>query len=376
MSESQQNQILSHTHFKTFLKHYLSQHIIVDVQATFLGHNSMLDLIKEIGKLCLCRDPNLPRRLTDSQQALAHRHPDIIRAEQARVEVKKRIASAHSSMKQAAGSLDGIEYGQLCRQIRVMKQRAERAVLDKALRDYHSTADLNHMVVQLMGEEPASQILTLVEHTIADCNWLADNLFDPVTDESFTNIVETMSRLCSQLEGKGRRDVSGPGDDTNPFTHGSGPGDGLSKPRLVPDADIQPTQPCVGAASPAHCDRAITAATAVTTAKAAVPHTVRQAQKRLTMRTCLFCFGNPQRSRAQRFPTTASLRNHYCMIHFQYQIDTFLCPVPSCDKIVLDPNHFANHAVTVHKSDLGVRASIMKVQKHSVKPGTLIPFRL
>jgi len=341
------------------------------VQAAFLGQDSLSGLIKEIGKLCLRRDPNLPKRLTDSQRALAHRHPDIIGVEQAKVELKREIESVYSSMKQAAESPEGIKYRRLYSQGRAMKLREERAALAKTLHDYHSTADLDHMVAQLKGEEPSSQILAPVNHVIPDRNWLAGNLFDPVTDESFANIVETMSRLCSQSEGKGRRNFGGPRHDVKSLVHSPMPCDSPPKPLLEADAHVRPTQLAVDAARPGRRDQAAAATTAV-----AIPLTIPQTQKRLTTRTCLFCFGNPQRSRAQRFPTTASLRNHYRMVHFQYQIGAFPCPIPTCDKIILDPNHFANHAVTIHKSDLGVRASIMKVQERSVKPGTLIPFRL
>ncbi len=330
----------------------------------------MSNMIKEIGKLCLRRDPNLPRRLTDSQRASAHQHPDIISAEQAIVGLQKKVSLVHSICRQAADSPKGIEYKRLRSQIRAMKLREERAALKEALRHYHSTADLDHMVAQLKGEEPSSRLLAPVEHAIADRNWLAANLFLPVTDESFADIVETMSRLCSQSEGKGQRSSSDPKHDVNSLTHGSKPCDSPSKPILESDAHVRPTQPAIETARPEQCDQP----TGIT--EVAIPRIIPQAQKRLTTRTCLFCFGNSQRSRAQRFPTTASLRNHYRMVHFQYQIGAFPCPIPSCDKIVLDPNHFANHAVTVHKSDLGVRASIMKVQGRSAKPGTLIPFRL
>ena len=83
-------------------------------------------------------------------------------------------------------------------------------------------------------------------------------------------------------------------------------------------------------------------------------------KKQLTTCTCLFCFENAQCLCAQSFLTTVSLCNHYCMIHFQYQISAFLCSILSCDKLILNLNHFVNHAVSVHKSDLDVRASIMK----------------
>ncbi len=99
----------------------MSQHVVVDVQAAFLGHDSMSDIIKEIGKLCLRRDPNLPKRLTDSQRASAHQHPDIISAEQAKVELQKQISLARSSSRQAADSPEGIEFRRHCQRIRAMK---------------------------------------------------------------------------------------------------------------------------------------------------------------------------------------------------------------------------------------------------------------
>ena len=196
----------------------------------------MSNMIKEIGKLCLRRDPNLPRRLTDSQRASTHQHPDIISAEQAIVGLQKKVSLVHSICRQAADSPKGIEYKRLRSQIRAMKLREERAALKEALRHYHSTADLDHMVAQLKGEEPSSRLLAPVEHAIADRNWLAANLFLPVTDESFADIVETMSRLCSQSEGKGQRSFSDPKHDVNSLTHGSKPCDSPSKPILESDA--------------------------------------------------------------------------------------------------------------------------------------------
>jgi len=90
-------------------------------------------------------------------------------------------------------------------------------------------------------------------------------------------------------------------------------------------------------------------------------------KKQLIIYTCLFCFKNAQCLYAQSFSITVSLHNHYCMIHFQYQIGAFLCSILSCNKLILNLNHFVNHAVTVHKLNLDVRASIMRVQKCTVK---------
>ena len=55
---------MGHARSETFLKHYTSSSIVADVQATFLGQESQADLIKEVGRITLLRDPNLPRELT------------------------------------------------------------------------------------------------------------------------------------------------------------------------------------------------------------------------------------------------------------------------------------------------------------------------
>jgi hypothetical protein len=173
-------------------------------------------------------------------------------------------------MKQAAESPEGIKYRWLCGQARAMKLWEEHAALVKTLHDYHSTADLDHMVAQLKGEEPSSQILAPVKHVIPDCNWLAGNLFDPVTDESFANIVETMSRLCSQSEGKGRWNSSGPGHDVNSLMHSPMPCDSPPKPLLASDAHVRPTQLAIKAARPGQSDRA------AATTEVAIPPTIPQ----------------------------------------------------------------------------------------------------
>jgi hypothetical protein len=179
-----------------------------------------------------------------------------------------------------------------------------------------------------------------------------------------------MLRLCLQSEGKGQRNFTDIRPSVKSQLRRAMSPCGPSNPILDSDVHIQPSRLTVESARPEQCSQA------TATPQVVIPSMNPQKQKRLTSRTCLFCYGNPQRSHAQNFRTTASLRNHYRMVHFQYQMGAFPCPMISCNKIILDLIHFANHAVTVHKSDLGVRASIVKVQARSVKPGTLNPFRL
>ena len=169
----------------------------------------MSDIIKEIRKLCLHQNFNLLKHLTDSQQALTHWHSNIISAKQAKVVLQKnQISLAHSNIKPAVNSLKSIEFRQLCQWIWVMKLQKKHAALTEVLCDYHSTVDLNHMIVQIKKEKTSSQILALIKHIIADHNWLTVNLFLLMIDESFTDIVKTMSHLCLQSEDKGQQNLT------------------------------------------------------------------------------------------------------------------------------------------------------------------------
>ena len=84
MSDQQRNQILGHARSDTFLEYYISSDVAVDVQATFLGNASKSDLIKEIGKICLRQDPNLPKRLSKEEKTQALQHPDLIKLQKAK----------------------------------------------------------------------------------------------------------------------------------------------------------------------------------------------------------------------------------------------------------------------------------------------------
>ena len=225
----------------------------------------------------------------------------------------------------------------------------------KTLCDYHSTANLNYMIVQLKKVKLFSQILALIEHIISDCNWLINNLFDSVTDESFVNIVKTMSCLYSQSEDKGQQNFSDLRNNVNSFMHSFMLCNSSLKLLLKFNTYVQSTWLTVKTARLKQCDQVIIII------KVVISLTISQTQKHLITYMCLFCFKNLQCLCAQQFQTTDSLYKHYCMIHFQYQMSAFLYLILSCNKIILNLNYFVNHAVMIHKLNLRVRAFIMKV---------------
>ncbi len=176
-----------------------------------------------------------------------------------------------------------------------------------------------------------------------------------MTDESFVNIVKTMSCLYSQSEDKGQQNFSDLRNNVNSFMHSFMLCNSSLKLLLEFNTYVQSTWLTVKTARLEQCDQVIIII------KVVISLTISQTQKHLITYMCLFCFKNLQCLCAQQFQTTDSLYKHYCMIHFQYQMSAFLYSILSCNKIILNLNYFVNHAVMIHKLNLRVRAFIMKV---------------
>ena len=350
--------------------------MIVDVQATFLGNASKSDLIKQIGKLCLRRDPNLPKRLSDDQRLQAHRHLDIFRIQKEKDDLKQRLQEEFGSIRNGSKSLEGLHYTRLQSKLRALNLRCERESFIQILRDFHSAADLDHMVSQLSGEEPASKILSPVSHILEERSQLAHALFQPTTESSFVEMVEVMTRFCSLSEGKQRC-----------HSHEIDVGNRTIEPSAYPQGVSSTGQKSlhnhnvIEAVLGLDAVKEVQIAEAVRPAKSRKPtlkspSKITKGKKSPNSLTCLFCHGNPKRGRTQNFARTDSLRRHYRQVHFQYQVGPFPCPLSDCMKIIHDSDHFANHAVTIHDSDLGVWARITEALKRTTKPGQLASFVL
>jgi len=352
--------------------------VIVDVQATFLGNASKSDLIKQIGKLCLRRDPNLPKRLSDDQRTQAHQHPDIIRVQQEKDALRQRLQDEFGSIKNGSKSPDGKQHTRVQNKLRALKLRVEREAFTQILREFHSAADLDHMVSQLNGEEPASKMLAPVQHILEDRRQLAHDLFQPATKSSFAEMVDVMARLCPLYEGKDRRCNShqgGAGDQTNqPSACVQHASPAVDEPLYSSDA-IEAVMD-LNAVTPLKAAKSTKAAKPTKSMKSAASSKITKTKRPPSSLTCLFCYGNPKRGRTQCLARSDSLRRHYRQVHFQYQVGPFPCPLPDCKKIIHDSDHFANHAVKVHKSDLGVRAVISRALERTAKPGQLATFTL
>ena len=195
VSDQQRNQIMGHARSETFLKHYISSSVIVDVQATFLGQTSRSDLIKEVGKLTLRRDPNLPKALTPQQKKKAHQAEDLVAAEQRRDVLGAALRQEFGHINKAPPEhVLSIERKEVMRTITTLKIRYEREAFQRFLRDFHTNADLQHMVGQLRGEEAVTaSALKPVQHAHKERNELACRLFEPADGPAFAFVVNYVS---------------------------------------------------------------------------------------------------------------------------------------------------------------------------------------
>ena len=202
---------MGHRKAITFQKWYLSSRIVVDTQAAFLGQEPMSDLIKEMGKMALRRDPNLPKGLTETQKKEAHLAEDLVQARIECNELRCRLKHAYRYINQAPKDYPMLkQYRDLKKKINTLKQRYEREAFDGVLADFHSNADLESMITQLKGEPLTSTVgLPPIQHSIPQRNELARSLFKPIEDDdAWSRVVTVMSELCLLSEGEPSQVVS------------------------------------------------------------------------------------------------------------------------------------------------------------------------
>ncbi|KAL8673854.1 MAG: hypothetical protein Q9168_001719 [Polycauliona sp. 1 TL-2023] len=364
VSQPQLLQILGHRKIDTYQRHYQSTNVIVDVQATFLGSTSKSDMIKEIGKLCLRQDPNLPCSLTEEQKVQAHTQPDLQKLEHRREGLTRELKAQFRRLKDGASTPLFLERRRVMGQLSHGRARAEKEYFQRILREFHDTADLNHMVSQLQGKNNLVGTRPPVDFAFEERQRLATTLFQETTESNFAQIVEDLCLLCTRQEQSrsGRVSYSPTPTaehslDMSTIAQGSGTnvqenGRDITvvESSSLPILDI--TQP-----SP-HLN--ILEDIVVESSLLPITSTMRDAKH----------------GRAKPFARPATLRKHYENIHFQYQVGCFYCPVPGCAKLIEERKMFANHAVRVHKNDIGVRATLRESIGRGNKRGGLLPFTL
>lgn len=159
---------------------------MVDVQSTFLGTTSKSDIIKEIGKLRLRHDPNLPRCLTKAQKQQAHSHPGLQEQigplEQRQDFLKQDLQARFGTMQNGKSTPEYTERKRIKEKIRGLKVRAEKELFNSTLQNFHDTADLNHMLSQLEGKTSFAEMLPPKTYISEERQRLAATLFKETTE--------------------------------------------------------------------------------------------------------------------------------------------------------------------------------------------------
>jgi hypothetical protein len=220
------------------------------------------------------------------------------------------------------------------------------------------------MVAQLNGEEPRSRLLQPVQHVLEDRAWLAEHLFKPVTDSSFNKIVKRMASLCTQREDREVRRARHHTSEIDIVNqHGAETVHiGLSPSLAMISSSTQTSWPAARASAPARH------ALSQPGGRVTKPRTL------LTALTCLFCYEKP--GRKQTFARPDGLRKHYRSAYFYHQLGVFPCPIQFYRQIISDADKFSAHASKVHKSDVGVRTSIMGSAVYTARSGRFVSFSL
>ena len=220
-------------------------------------------------------------------------------------------------------------------------------------------------------------MLTLVQHILEEHRQFAHNLFQLSTEFSFAKTVDVMTHFCSLYEGKDQRCSSHEGN-TADQTNNVYTCTQLSLATV--DKSVQSSDPIdltldLDGINPVREAKPWKTAK-LTRLKLNPPFKIIKIKESSTSLICLFCYSNPKHRHTQNLTHNDSLWKHYQQMHFQYQIDSFSYSLPNCNKIIHNSDHFANHAVTVHKLDLRVWAVIMEALERTAKPGQLALFTL
>ncbi|KAL8903799.1 MAG: hypothetical protein Q9207_003691 [Kuettlingeria erythrocarpa] len=319
----------------------------------------------------------MPRSLTTEQKQQAHRQLEIQSLERQVDALTQELVAQFGGISKGASTPKYKEREAIRRLLKRCKDRAEKELFRRLLREFHATADLNYMVAQLKGTESFAELLPPVHFAHEERQRLATTLFQEVTETSFAQVVEDLSTLCTRCE---RSSPGGKSQSQDPVAESSGldltmddspeaPASAMDT--VVDDYNCPPTSDKVP-----ELQERYDILVDLTTDGSAPPATPKIRNAKRGRRICLFCTDHRKRGPTSEFARAHTLRRHYENSHFQYQVGPFVCPVPNCNKMIADRKVFANHAVAIHKNDIGVRATLKASIDRQKKPGTLPTFTI
>ena len=333
MSSAQLSQILGHARADTFLKHYNSSKVRVDVQASFLGTPSKAALFKKVGQLRMRRSPDLPRALKPAEVKEIRESANIKKLLEQREQL--RIMPCLADPESVATRK--LERKRCTNQINSAVTSAKRKALQQKIHDFHSNADENIIAQQLLGQLGSPTQWTPVQHQLVERQRLCISLFQPHDASESRSALDDLVDLCSRFENSRVRSLA-------PYLPSSS--SKVSEQDVVEKIDVTQSEE----ASPLTDNLESRAQPTDNT-----PH-----KKRWTPLTCSFCYGNPACGSAEPYKNSASLRRHLRHIHLSpltiANAILLICPFPQCLTELTSISHIVSHLCTAHGTNLGSRS--------------------
>jgi hypothetical protein len=266
-------------------------------------------------------DPRAPYKLTGEQRALVHEHPDIVRLEELKSVLYKKLFADYGGVRRGAGS----ELYQQYRRVQldlINEQKAQEYMKKAELRDQyfntiHSTALQQQLSATGTGSpieerEVLERIYVFPERTrIADALFFSPKPVDRLElSEQRIQIITDLTALCSLREVRRRG---------NPRPIREAKAEKIEKVEEIVEARIDPSL------YPLICPNA----------------------------QCLFCLGDEgllRKDREHTFARIDALRRHVQKVHLASRdADKLIsCPHPACAVILDNVMVFKNHVATVH----------------------------
>jgi len=302
-----QNLMMGHASTATFLKHYLSRHIIIDTQGVVRGIQPQTALMRAACTMSRSIDRRRPRRLTQEQSASVDDDASIRSLLERREELKRTVPNATKHPK----------YKALASKINQKRQRQRRALLQDTKERWEFEQPVRDVEQQLAGLETKDDA-ELVHNVMLPAQ---AELAELVLSNPGTTIEGEMERrntairavtLCCGVEEGGMNPIRRGGRSRN------------AAPPVKSQLEYEEE--------------------ALEAAKVSVYKDKRP-------KICFLCLGNERLPLAQRirpFGTSGDLSKHFGRKHLKHiniteGLSCSLCQVPLSSKI-----HMQRHAQDVH----------------------------
>lgn len=328
---AERNQIMGHSRFDIYEKHYQNRVVNIDISAAILKTPSRNSLLESVGHIGLDRDPRVPQTLDQKEKDAVLIDPELVQLtaeiEDYRASVPRQVFCNSKNPEKRTTEWRNLRNLQARRQW-LRKKLLRQA---KAEKRRHFFANVDNQDIRQSGlGMPITHNPSVPVYILPPRANLAE-IFSQ-EDPEVTRLYQSDRRreALQNLVELGQMREPHP---QNPAS------------RMKWESNISIREGDCGPEG-VHMEDDISDIREAFENMELIP-------LQLPSTMCLFCLGDSELSfvtRTASFSRIDSLRRHIDDLHLsRYDQDVpIVCPHPSCDTSLQDVNHFKNHAATVH----------------------------